>query len=539
MSRLIRIAGIIGFLYLVLLITDNAQAAINWATNTAMGSVRVLPAVTKVNIGGVDYFYAVGGGTSGTACSNGTGDGKVFFTKDIGDGVLGTWAETGGGTGNFIRVAAGIAEQNGYIYIAGGAINSPSWDGNVWYTKPNDLDGTIASWTQSTNAMPQWIGSFPYVAAYNGYLYVGGGRNAFGTPYKWTDRLYYSQLNPATGLPGPWQTATALPSVTGAGEGALVFYNAKAYLILGRTSDSTTSDKVYYTTVSLTTGALGAWTETTPLPYAVSQVHASFFIENDRLYVLMNGTDVYYSKVQPDGSLGSWIQDTSLPVALTPGKAAVTSGNIYYIVGNYNCTGSTTVYYGKGSLGGKISGQVKDNLEKAIGGVIVKLYPPAPDNTMIKSVMTNAQGQFVFDNLASGDYRVLFDTNGFTPQAYNGKPDLASADNVSVTSPNETTLNPSLLLLSANDRYIGVVKTGLGTIVDNYNRINCGNICTASYDSGTENKVTLHFRPASGYYVNTIKIDPPGGLSLGGVFSLTFRGITNIGQTVLGEFSQP
>ncbi|MFQ3574704.1 MAG: carboxypeptidase-like regulatory domain-containing protein, partial [Thermodesulfovibrionales bacterium] len=463
------------------LFPNHVYAVINWQTNTPMSSVRVLPAVTKVTNQGGTIIYAVGGGTSGAACSMGYGDGKVFFAKqDLSNGVLDAWQETGGGSGTFIRVGAGIAESNGYIYIAGGAINSPLVDASVWYAKPAD-NGTISSWTQSPNPTPNWVGSFPYVASHNGYLYVGGGRNDAATP-KWSNRLYYSQINPSTGAPGSWQNATDLPSATGAGEGALVFYGGYAYLILGRTSDTTISDKVYYTTVTPATGALGTWTETTPLPYATSQVNASFFVEPDRLYVLMGGTDVYYSKVRSDGTLGQWIQDSSLPVARTAGKSAVRSGDYYYIVGNYDCTGSTTVYSGKGSLGGSIIGSVTDSSAKPIGGVTVKLYPPSPNNTMIRSTMTNPQGTYTFDNLPGGNYRVLFDTNGFATQAYNNRPDLASADNVNVVDGQTTVVqNASLTISTGYNRYLGVVKTGLGTIVDNHGRINCGTVCTAAY----------------------------------------------------------
>ncbi len=107
-------------------------------------------------------------------CNSGTSDGRVFYARQNADGSLAAWSETAVGPSGFARSIPGHADANGFIYMAGGAIDAPSWDGNVWFAKPA-ADGTIPTWTAATNVVPTWIGSAPAMAAANGVLYVGAG----------------------------------------------------------------------------------------------------------------------------------------------------------------------------------------------------------------------------------------------------------------------------------------------------------------------------------------------------------------------------
>ena len=80
-----------------------------------------------------------------------------------------------------MRSLPGHADANGFVYVAGGAINAPSWNEDVWLAKPA-ADGTIASWTQATQSIPTWIGSAPVMTTCDGALYVAAGFNAFTAP---------------------------------------------------------------------------------------------------------------------------------------------------------------------------------------------------------------------------------------------------------------------------------------------------------------------------------------------------------------------
>ncbi|MEJ2077211.1 MAG: hypothetical protein P8020_02940 [Acidobacteriota bacterium] len=313
----------------------------NWATTSSLPVSRLLAAAAAPGNG---YIYSIDGGTDGTACSLGRADGRVFYARQNPDGTLGTWLETEGGEGNFTRAAAGVAVDNGFIYIAGGAINAPSWDGNIWYAKPWS-DGTIAHWEHASTlpGNPNWLGSWPAMAAYDGYLYVGGGRNAFHE--KFTDRFYVAPLD-AYGVPGAWREMH-LP--TPSFQGQLVFYAGRAYLIVGVDNcDGCVSTQIFTADVQAD-GSLDAWKEARALPEPARQASAQ--IVDGHLVVLPGGTAVYESEILEDGSLGPWNTLDVLPESALPWAQGVYSNGYYYLVGDQNCGAKEdrlrTVYFGR------------------------------------------------------------------------------------------------------------------------------------------------------------------------------------------------
>ncbi|MFZ0430716.1 MAG: hypothetical protein WAO20_21560 [Acidobacteriota bacterium] len=313
----------------------------SWSTTTPLPVARLLAAAAAPGNG---YLYSIGGYPESTACSIGRGDGRVFLARQNADGTLGPWQETEGGGANFVRVASGVATDSGYIYVAGGAVNAPSWDGYIWFAKPGP-EGQISAWSRSAPlpGSPNWLGSWPIVAAYEGYLYVGGGRNAF-TP-RYTDRLYYARLN-ANGSPGPW-TQIALPSPSF--QGQLNFYAGRAYLVLGTDNcDGCISDRVF-TAVVEPQGGLGPWQEARSLPEPARQASAQ--VVDGHLVVLPGGTAVYESAILPDGSLGPWNSMELLPESALPWAQGVYADGYYYLVGDQNCGATDArlrkVYFGR------------------------------------------------------------------------------------------------------------------------------------------------------------------------------------------------
>ena len=299
-----------------------------WDTTTELPIERLLSVAAAPGNG---FLYIISGYTDDTACSVGRADGRVFFAEQNLDGTLGPWQETTGAGGNFQRAAAGVAVNDGIIYVAGGAVNAPSWDGNVWFGQLNP-DGTVASWTESANVIGGWVGSWPVMATYNGYLYVGGGRIAFGG---YSDRLYYSELG-GDGQPGPW-TETTLP--TAAAQGQLLITLETAYLVLGIDGcDGCNSNRMFTADVN-PDGSLGPWTEENPLP-GLAQYPALEII-GFHLFLVLGGTEVYSNELNPDGSLSNWVAEVSIPESALPFDQGLVSDTVFYLIGDQRCSATS------------------------------------------------------------------------------------------------------------------------------------------------------------------------------------------------------
>ncbi len=65
---------------------------------------------------------------------------------------------------------------NGYVYVMGGMNNSGNSSFNTVYYAPLNSNGSVGSWTTSTNTLPQALSGATSVT-YNGYVYVMGGYN--------------------------------------------------------------------------------------------------------------------------------------------------------------------------------------------------------------------------------------------------------------------------------------------------------------------------------------------------------------------------
>lgn len=260
------------------------------------------------------------------ACNVGTADGRVFFAKQQADGSLGAWTETNAGPAGFARSIAGHVDANGFIYVAGGAIDAPSWDGAVWFAKPV-ADGSIASWTQAANAIGTWIGSAPVMAVDGDVLYVGAGFNAFTSPQN-SSKLFAATLDATTGQPGAWRALGDLPAATS--NGRLVVAGGHAYLLQGANKD------VYVGTIDADAG-IGSWSlSPASLPYVPA--YPDLQLVNGALYVAPGGTaDVLVSAIQADGSLGPWQVHTTAPGPIVPGYQAILANGFYYVIGDDDC----------------------------------------------------------------------------------------------------------------------------------------------------------------------------------------------------------
>jgi hypothetical protein len=301
---------------------------LDWTTLGALPAARINAVAAAPGNG---HVYLFNGFSSDATCKYGTADGRVFSAPVAADGTLGAWAEGTAGTAGFSRSLAGVAVANGYIYTAGGAIDSPTWDGAVWFARAS-ADGSLSAWAAATHPAPAWIGSSALMSAWDGVLYAGGGLNAHASPAV-SQVLYAAPLDAATGQPGSWVTASTLPVATLNGQ--LAFASGRAYLLPGGT------DQIYLAPVQAD-HTLGSWTlATARLPGKVSFPHLAAV--NGKLVVIRGGsTDVWASTLQPDGSPGPWSSLVAAPAALSPLNQAALVGRRLYVFGNSDCGAAVT-----------------------------------------------------------------------------------------------------------------------------------------------------------------------------------------------------
>src|SRR5260370_21882185 len=98
-----------------------------------------------------------------------------------------------------------VTIYNGYIYVAGGLTTQQTPTTDV-FSAPINSDGTLGSWTKSTNALPLAI-SFATTFGFGGNLYVlNGDPNRSSAPRQAaTVRRHAVRLAPSNNRPeGPW-----------------------------------------------------------------------------------------------------------------------------------------------------------------------------------------------------------------------------------------------------------------------------------------------------------------------------------------------
>jgi N-acetylneuraminic acid mutarotase len=117
------------------------------------------------------FIYVIGGQANSSDTPGGTN--AVYMTSvDQTTGTVGTW-KTLTTTLPDSLVGPAVTIYNGYIYVAGGLSPQQTPVTDV-FSAPINSDGTLGSWTKSTNALPLAI-SFATAFGFGGNLYVLNG----------------------------------------------------------------------------------------------------------------------------------------------------------------------------------------------------------------------------------------------------------------------------------------------------------------------------------------------------------------------------
>lgn len=249
----------------------------------------------------------------------------------------------------------GLAESNGYLYHTGGLSGTVGVAGGRKTLYAKLEAASLGAWLAGPD-LPEV--SFSHASAsHNGTLYLVGGqrfRPGFGVGP--SDTVYHSKLG-ADGAPGPWVGATPLPKPAFFLNVAI--WGGRLYVTGGWNGAGLLPD-VYSAPVQAD-GSLGAWRAETPLPEGV-YTHAA--AAEGTLYVLggvVSGgsevsNEVLRAPIGADGALGAWTQTTPLPRPLANLGSAISNGRIY-VTGGWTGTEASSAVYSAAILPDKSLGE--------------------------------------------------------------------------------------------------------------------------------------------------------------------------------------
>jgi hypothetical protein len=332
-------------------LTGGALGA-GWTTNTGAGTSTLNVAngdgVTGASAVAYNGFMYV---TGGVYNNNSNLLNTVQYGAINADGHVSTWATSGAFTTPRLNHRAVVF--GGYLYIIGGQNNSTTAYNDVQYAKLNPLTGAPGTWLDANASINGGSGtSFTTARALfgasvaNGYLYIEGGGTSATT---FVADSQYAKIN-ANGSLGSWTAGTTLPVAQNA---SAAYYNGYMYVVGGCTGTDVTTNcnaynaVVYYASVDVSTGALGAWTATSS--YASGRSIQAVTIVGGYLYSISGiqantgptkFADSQYAAINADGTLGTWATSTSITTARF-GAAIASYNNYIYIMGG--STGTTTV----------------------------------------------------------------------------------------------------------------------------------------------------------------------------------------------------
>ncbi|MEO6513663.1 MAG: hypothetical protein ABIR37_03170 [Candidatus Saccharimonadales bacterium] len=307
--------------------------------NTTTALATARRSVVSVAYNG--YLYAIGGNTNETTGQLTT----VSYATINSAGTIGAWANSTAFTTK--RAYFYAAAYNGYMYVVGGRTGSSTVTNSVYYSAIAS-NGTVGAWTATTsfiNGRQQFGG-----AIYNGYMYIGGGDNAGGTQYS---DIQYAAINTA-GTLGAWHythnstddSTTYVSGFTTAREGLTITAAAGYLYVMGGWNAGgagTYYNDVQYAALNAD-GTVGTWATTTSFT-TTRQGHNAVFA-NGYLYIAGGSNasyqgDVQYAPVNTNGTVGTWVANTNLsgPTNSTRANFGMAYyAGFMYVVGGFDST---------------------------------------------------------------------------------------------------------------------------------------------------------------------------------------------------------
>lgn len=258
------------------------------------------------------FFYLIGGRDNFDIYSN------VSYTQQSRDGLL----SLGGSTTPlpFPRAghAAVIDKTNGRIYVLGG-FYATSPQSTVYYANIS-ANGALGNWVPTLD-LPTPLYKHSAVI-YNNKIYVIGGENTVNRAF---DTVYCGEIDAGGGISG-WNSSQTnisalplLPSPRTAQSAAIAIFNNVTYIYVtgGMDISGGVTSTVYYTSIK-PDGSLNSWDESsTSLPEPICS-HGSTIVGN-RLYIIggrspdtITSKKVFFTNIISGTTLDTWSIATSL-----------------------------------------------------------------------------------------------------------------------------------------------------------------------------------------------------------------------------------
>jgi N-acetylneuraminic acid mutarotase len=320
----------------------NANGTIgSWTTTTALPQA-IDDSGSVIND---NYIYEIGGNNSSGAIS------ATYYAAINSSGTIGSWTTTTALPQAVEQAAAVVSD--GYVYEVGGALASTSSAIATTYYAPLNANGTIGTWN-TTTTLGQ-AAAVPDAAAYDGYIYELGGRNASNNSLVTT---YSAQINNGgSGVLGTWGSTTALPVALY--QATSVVYNGYVYEIGGQNSAGNAVATSYYAPLS-SSGTIGSWTTTTSIPVAL--YGATSVVYNGYVYEIGGQNSAgnavatsYYAPLSSSGTIGSWTTTTALPEVTYYASSVIYNGYLYEMGGKPTTSSNyANVYYAPLNANGTI-----------------------------------------------------------------------------------------------------------------------------------------------------------------------------------------
>ncbi len=248
-----------------------------------------------------------------------------------------------------------------YIYIIGGQSvfgGGPGGTSSVYMASVDTSNGTVGSWTQLSNSLPQALVG-PTVTLFHGWIYVVGGLLSTGSP---SDAVYSTQVQ-ANGTLGTWVTSSS-PYPLGISFATSFGYGGTLFVLNGDTASSTDpnavsgltgTDSVYYARVIA--GSVGTWSASPDATLAARVKHNTW----NAFGQLLNGEGIYSGSLEFEWNLldssglpGAWTGLTNPPHAYVYNAASLVSPLLspsgtprFLLLGGETVVGaiSSSVYY--------------------------------------------------------------------------------------------------------------------------------------------------------------------------------------------------
>lgn len=276
----------------------------------------------------------------------GVGDSTVWYVAIASDGTIGsTWTQSASTLPASDYNGYGVSIYNGYLYLSGGQL-SGSTVANTYYIKIKSLISTTVSTSFTAGTSLPSPSAAPGSVAYNGYLYILGGRFTSTSLHA---SIWISKLK-ADGSHEAWSTSSSTLS-TDRWQLAGFAYNGRIYYGGGcdtnggaLSSDCGTPMSDVWSAPLGSDGSVGTFVQMTS--FTTARGGLSLTATNGYAYVAggcsaVAGTcssgsvlsDVQYAQINSDGSLGTWRATSSLATGRYFSASAVYQGNLYYMGG--------------------------------------------------------------------------------------------------------------------------------------------------------------------------------------------------------------